>query len=282
MSLPKISIITPTYNCLNTIEKTIESVVSQSYLKVEYIIVDALSNDGTIDIIDKYSKEFPNIVRYISEKDHGIYDAMNKGTWLATGEWVYYLGGDDYLYDRDVLKNVFAQADTSEFNLIYGNVKHGSGAVGSGEVSRKELLGMNIPHQAIFYRRIKVLEWGGYELKYKIMSDKLLNLQIFSEDISKVKYIDVIISFFASTGISSHNFDKDFISDIDEIALKYFSNHYTRKEIYEAIMYYSFLNIKRFDMIKGLIWILRTGKFNQYWRDVAYCILFRYGFRKES
>ncbi len=93
----KVSIITVVYNAVATIEQTILSVVKQDYSNIEYIIVDGGSTDGTLDIVKKYEKK---IALWLSEPDHGIYDAMNKGLTHATGDYIYYLGADDCLLDR--------------------------------------------------------------------------------------------------------------------------------------------------------------------------------------
>ena len=96
---PKISIITVCYNCAKTIERTIKSVLSQSYPLVEYIIVDGNSNDGTVDVIRKYEQ---SISFWLSEPDKGIYDAMNKGIDAATGELIGFINADDFYADGAV------------------------------------------------------------------------------------------------------------------------------------------------------------------------------------
>ena len=101
--IPKISIITVVYNAKGFLEETIESVLSQNFNNFEYIIIDGGSIDGTLDIIKKYQDR---ITLWVSEPDKGIYDAMNKGIRYAKGEYVYFLGGDDLLFDNQVLKNV--------------------------------------------------------------------------------------------------------------------------------------------------------------------------------
>lgn len=280
MIIPKISIITPTYNCGNTIQRTIQSVVEQNYPNIEYLIIDGGSNDKTAVIVNEFMLKYPSIIKFVSEKDNGIYDAMNKGTKMSSGEWLLYLGGDDYLYDKNVLTRIFGYFDLSSYDLIYGNVLHGNGLVGSGEVSRKDLLRMNIPHQAILYKRAKVIELGGYNLKYSIMADKYLNLQIFSQDLNRIKYLDLIIAFFSHTGVSSNNYDLQFISDVDKIAIKYYNQYFSKKEIYQLISFYSFLNIKYNSVWRGLFWLYQSGRMITYWRDIIYCFLYRFGLRK--
>ena len=102
---PKISIITVCLNAVNVIDAAINSVLGQTFPDVEYIVIDGGSVDGTVALLDKYQQQ--NKVKYISEADAGIYDAMNKGIHLATGEWVYFLGSDDVFFDAEVLQRIF-------------------------------------------------------------------------------------------------------------------------------------------------------------------------------
>lgn len=102
---PLISIITPCYNSISTISQTIESVLNQSYSNIEYIIVDGQSTDGTLDIIKKYLPISQNRIRYVSEADDGIYDAMNKGISMANGELIGIINSDDW-YEQDAIKIV--------------------------------------------------------------------------------------------------------------------------------------------------------------------------------
>ena len=108
--LPKISIITPTLNAGKTLEACILSVVNQTYLNKEYLIIDGLSTDGTPGMVKKYADIYPYI-KWISEKDAGIYEAMNKGIDLSSGEWIYFLGADDRFYSDRVLDDIFNQED---------------------------------------------------------------------------------------------------------------------------------------------------------------------------
>jgi len=100
---PKITIVTPVYNCAEYIEETIQSVLSQNYQNIEYIIVDGGSNDGTCEIIKKYSKK---INLFISEKDQGMYDALDKGFKVATGKYLSWLNADDLYFNNSISKSV--------------------------------------------------------------------------------------------------------------------------------------------------------------------------------
>ena len=117
----KISVITVSYNAAQTIEETLFSVCNQSYLNVEYIIIDGGSTDGTCEIIEKYRNK---IGYFISEPDNGIYDAMNKGLKIATGDYVIFLGADDHFISLSVLEEVVEEMEkTNKTNIVfYGDV----------------------------------------------------------------------------------------------------------------------------------------------------------------
>ena len=127
MNNPKITIITVVYNGATTLEQTMLSVLNQTYNNIEYIIVDGASSDGTLDIIANYelrikNGEFPNVFfRYISESDKGIYDAMNKGIDMSTGEWINFMNAGDFFAKKDVLQKIFLQEKWIYADVIYGN-----------------------------------------------------------------------------------------------------------------------------------------------------------------
>ena len=113
-----ISVVTVSYNAVATIEQTILSVVNQTYPHIEYIIIDGGSTDGTVDVIKKYADR---IAYWVSEPDKGIYDAMNKGIKVATGEWINFMNCGDSFYSVSVLSDVFKDKSCKENDVIYGN-----------------------------------------------------------------------------------------------------------------------------------------------------------------
>ena len=115
---PLISVVTICYNAKNDLEKTILSVLSQTYQDIEYIIIDGGSTDGTVDIIHKYSER---LFYWISEPDKGIYDAMNKGMDRATGSWINFMNAGDTFCDNEVIKNIFGYNDLSDYSVFYGD-----------------------------------------------------------------------------------------------------------------------------------------------------------------
>ena len=104
LSLPSLTIITIVYNRVKDIEYTLKSITEQTYKNIEYIVIDGNSNDGTLDIIQKYLDKINHLV---SEKDNGIYDAMNKGLRLATGDYVLFINGGDNLHQKNTIENIF-------------------------------------------------------------------------------------------------------------------------------------------------------------------------------
>ncbi|MCQ2268244.1 MAG: glycosyltransferase [Bacteroidaceae bacterium] len=121
MKTPKISVITVTYNCKDTIELTIQNVLNQTYSNVEYIIIDGNSTDGTREIIERYADR---LGYWISEPDKGIYDAMNKGLKVATGEWVLFRNSGDYFFEPTTIQQVFEWYEDNGEDLITGGTRN--------------------------------------------------------------------------------------------------------------------------------------------------------------
>src|SRR6201996_5685005 len=117
MFQPKLSIITVVFNNVRDIERTMLSVLNQTYTNVEYIVIDGASNDGTLDIIRKYRDR----VKLVSEKDNGIYDAMNKGLSMATGDYVLFMNSGDEIYAKDTVTKVFKTAEDAD--IYYGETE---------------------------------------------------------------------------------------------------------------------------------------------------------------
>ena len=120
----KISIVTVTYNSASTLKNTIESVLSQDYQDIEYIVVDGLSKDNTMDIVKEYEPRFGGRMKWLSEKDLGMYDAMNKGIRMASGEVVGIINSDDFFHRKDVISKVAeAFASDASIEAVYGDVR---------------------------------------------------------------------------------------------------------------------------------------------------------------
>lgn len=211
MSGPKISVITVVYNGARTLEATIESVVMQTYFNLEYIIVDGGSTDETLSIIKKYEGQ---ITRWVSEKDEGIYDAMNKGIDLAGGDYIVFMGADDVFLNKETVANVFAQEAARQADLVYGNVISDS-FVGEydGVFDFPKLLDRNICHQAIFYRKPLFQQLGKYNKKYRALADWEFNIRCFLQPGIRLQFVNQVVAKFGVGGVSAAH-DPQFLRDI--------------------------------------------------------------------
>jgi glycosyltransferase involved in cell wall biosynthesis len=184
---PKISIITVVYNGIDYMEQTIQSVIGQTYFSKEYIVIDGGSVDGTIDIIRKYKTK---IDKWISEVDGGIYDAMNKGINMATGDWIIFMNCGDFFYDRFVLDRIFANPIPDDIALINGKTKIRS-SWGVFLKPQTELW-KSFSHQSIFSRS-EIAKKYSFNLEFKVSSDYNFVYTILSDGYS-VLNSDVIVS----------------------------------------------------------------------------------------
>lgn len=204
---PLITVITVVYNGYTSLEKTILSVINQTYLNIQYVVIDGGSTDGTVDILHRYSSK---INYWVSEPDKGVYDAMNKGLDQAAGKWVYFLGAGDVLLD--ILEKVAPQL-TDEYIIYYGDVyRKDTLTTYDGEFSPFKLAVLNICHQAILYPS-SVFKKHRYNLKYKIQADHALNLECFGDKDYRFKYLPVIICVYEGDGYSAVNNDLPFFAD---------------------------------------------------------------------
>ncbi len=222
----KVSIITVCLNAQNTIEVTIQSVLSQTYQNIEYIIVDGVSTDGTGQVISRYQDKISKIV---SEKDSGIYDAMNKGVRLATGDIIYFLNADDRFYDHRVIEDVVAEFIADEkIELLLGKVLYVNLPTGfvlpaknSGTTmftNKRDAILIQICHQRIFCRKLVFKITGLFDQKYRIFADYDWFLKAYRQAIP-VKYIDRYVAFFNYQGVS-HNVGIAYLHEKLEIICK--------------------------------------------------------------
>jgi glycosyltransferase involved in cell wall biosynthesis len=203
------SIISPIYNCGPKIEKTITSVLSQKRELYEYIVVDGASTDDTLSYVENYRDH----LRLISESDLGVYDAMNKGIDLASGKYLYFLGGGDCLRPH-ALEEIAGLMPDEELSLVYGNVYWvDQEFIYGGEFDKSRLRSYNICHQAAFYEKNIFDLIGKYELRYRVLADYVLNIKCFGNDEIRKKYIDYVIASVEGGGISSLEKDAALIED---------------------------------------------------------------------
>ncbi|MFC2127986.1 glycosyltransferase family 2 protein [Bacteroidota bacterium] len=204
----KISIITVCYNSAATIEKTIQSVAAQTYKNLEYIVVDGNSNDATLSIIKKYDSV---ITKWISEPDKGLYDAMNKGIALATGDIVGILNSDDTFATETVLEEVAHFHANNTIDASVGNiVQHNK----QGKILRKYLaknwlpeklkIGFMPAHPAIFFKRELFENYGTYALDFKIGADYELITRFFLKNKISWRYSGITTTAMLIGGVSSY------------------------------------------------------------------------------
>ena len=213
----KISIITVVYNAVATIEQTILSVVKQDYSNIEYIIVDGGSTDGTLDIVKKYEEK---IALWLSEPDHGIYDAMNKGLTYATGDYIYYLGADDCLLAPTSISQVvsFLQ-DNPEVDVLCASVMMVDSVyriekVYSSNFSEADVLsGYNTPHQGMFVRR-EILQKYRFDTSYHIAADYKNFLKFYLDQNIALKKTAMIVAYYANDGVSGNGTDAQRMEDV--------------------------------------------------------------------
>lgn len=218
----KISIVTVCYNAVATMERTMLSVLGQTYCDVEYIVIDGGSTDGTVDVIKKYADR---LAYWVSEPDKGIYDAMNKGVRVATGNFVYFLGADDTLISDDILSQV-AQYLLLPDKIYYGDVRFVPSNRRYGfKITKRRICLKNIPHQAIFYPR-SVFEKYAYELRFVAYADYYLNLSCFIDGAFPFNYLGMVIANYTEGGFSAINGDKEFNRLLPQIIKREFGCSY--------------------------------------------------------
>lgn len=234
-----ISIIIPTYNAAKTISECLATLLRQSFKDFEILIQDGGSTDKTLELI---SDIHDNRIKVVSEKDQGVYDAMNRAVLRSEGKWLYFLGSDDSLYSQNVLEIISAELQKNSTGVIYGDVKLiGKGGVLKGdskglyrgETPVEELIFDNICHQAMFYNSSIFIEDGWrYELKYNVQADHILNIKLAS--IYPFEYISEIIANFQHGGISSQINDSSFSKEIGGVLLQYYGNQLSNKRFFRS------------------------------------------------
>lgn len=198
----KISIVTICYNVADDLEKTIKSVSSQTYSNIEYIIVDGNSKDNTLNII----REHENLIsKWISEPDNGIYDAMNKGIDMATGDWILFMNAGDLFYDKNIIENLCKKQYDSNVGIVYGDVELDFGK--SGKLIRslqsfdEKDVTFELCHQGMM-TRADILKKIKYDTSFRIMADLNSFKQIKNMGY-KFEYIPITFATFQLGGISS-------------------------------------------------------------------------------
>ena len=208
----KISLITVTFNSIATLPVTIQSVLSQSYPNIEYIIIDGGSKDNTISIVKKYEQYFNGRMFWISESDKGIYDAMNKGIRMATGDIVGIINSDDFYHRTDIIAKVAETFQDKTIQAIYGDVRF----VNPNNLEKtiryysscnfspsRFRYGFMPAHPTFFTYRKYFEEFGNYKIDYKIAADYELLIRFLYTHQLKTKYLSLDFMKMRTGGTST-------------------------------------------------------------------------------
>ena len=202
--MPALSIITINYNNRSGLEKTILSVVSQTFKDFEFIIIDGGSKDGSAELLNAHAS---TITYSVSEKDTGIYNAQNKGIKNAIGDYLLFLNSGDFLCDKHVLENVFSRK--LDQDIIYGNmlINWGNKAITQGKmpdtITKEHLFKDTLWHPVSFIKKILFDKYGMYNEKYKLVADYDFFFKVIIQHQVSTKHIDVFICEFNMDGQSS-------------------------------------------------------------------------------
>ena len=195
-----ISIITINYNNKPGLLKTIESVINQQFSDYEFIIIDGLSTDGSKEIIEQYKNK---LSYWVSEKDSGVYDAMNKGIKQAKGKYLFFLNSGDCLVDQNVLTSIAAQMSNTNYDIVYGDTIYSNNIIRyESKLSLYYLLNMGMCHQVQFIKKDLFEKYGYYNPKYKITADHCQLMLFLAKYNATYFHVDIVISDIEPGGIS--------------------------------------------------------------------------------
>lgn len=229
----KFTVITVVYNGEKTIKKTIQSILDQSYLPFEYIVIDGKSTDQTIRILKEKQSCFLEKgiqITIISEKDSGIYNAMNKGIKIAQGDFISFLNCGDW-YEEDALQNINELYNESPFDLTYGGLHYinpnGTITIKKSKLDNFPISSRHWNHPSMFLRN-KIYKKYGFDEKYKAYADFNLYLSLRKDMNIKINVIDKVITNFVADGVSTDTSLKKVISRSKEKYEAYRKNGYGR------------------------------------------------------
>lgn len=202
--MKKVSIITVCYNSSRTIRRTIESVLHQTYADLEYIVVDGLSSDNTVEMIKEYEPLFDGRMHWISERDGGIYDAMNKGIRMAQGELIGIINSDDY-YEPKAVEYMVNSMTEDKYQILYGMMRTWKDGEEEsiGISSHKFLRDRMINHPSCFVTKAVYEDFGYYDTRYRSVADYDFMLQMSEQKEVVFKPVYEIIANFTLGGMCS-------------------------------------------------------------------------------
>lgn len=233
----KLSIITINFNDKIGLEKTIQSVVEQTFTDFEYIIIDGGSTDESVSVIKKHANK---IKYWVSESDQGVYHAMNKGIAKATGDYCLFLNSGDYLLEKDILKKVFTLNRTED--ILYGNMIFDYGfnnlvkGVKPEQINFKHMMRDTLWHPVSFIRKELLLLLGMYDESLKIAADYDFFVRAILINKCITYHLPETISVFSHNGISSLPANREIIqAERNSIQLRYFSQKLINDAIHKSI-----------------------------------------------
>lgn len=216
-----LTILIPSFNGAGALVGALESIAQQTFTDFEVLVIDGGSRDNTTDVITAYA-HLP--IRFYSEPDEGIYDAINKGIGLSRGAFIYVLGCDDRLAGADVLASIFTNEEALRSHVVYGNVRMSSTQrIYDGKFTSSKLVQRNICHQAIFTHRTVFERLGRYERRYRVFADWEFNMRWFYADWVKKTYLPVVVAHYTDTGFSARQPDEAFWQEHDQLLRQHLS-----------------------------------------------------------
>lgn len=206
---PKVSIITVCYNSAKTIEDTIQSVVNQTYPNIEYIIIDGISTDNTLEIVNKYKDK---ITKIVSEKDNGLYDAINKGVNIATGNIIANINSDDFYTNPNVIEEIVALFEKENLDASYADLDYVD-RVDTSKITRHWksgnyqhgifFNGWMPPHPTFFVKKKIYQQYGTFNLAFKSAADYEIMLRFIHKHQIKIGYLPKVIVKMRIGGVSN-------------------------------------------------------------------------------
>jgi glycosyltransferase involved in cell wall biosynthesis len=200
--MAKVTVVTVCYNSEKTIKDTLESVTRQNHLDIEYLVVDGKSRDNTLDIAESYREKLPKNTVILSEKDKGIYDAMNKGISRASGDIVGFLNSDDVFAGPDAIAHIAKTFQDTNADIIYGNIVYTkqddlsrvTRTWRTGEPPRAGMRnGWHPPHPAFYVKRDVLQKLGGFKLNFPIAADYEMMVRLIAKHQLKTAWCDNLI-----------------------------------------------------------------------------------------
>ncbi len=232
----KVSIITATYNSSKTITDTIRSVINQSYPDIEYIIIDGASKDNTIDMVETFRNQLGDRLRVISEPDKGIYDAMNKGIEMATGDVVGILNSDDFFTSDTVIEKLVETFKSNDIDAVYGDIHFVSADnlqkctryYSSKRFSPWKLRFGFMPAHPSFYAKKSILKTAGpYKTDYKIGADYEMMVRLFIKQQINALYLPLDFVTMRTGGVSTNGISSKLTLILENVRACRENNYYS-------------------------------------------------------